>query len=48
VAGQLPHTGFIRQEDIPLKAFLDNRFGRVFAKPDTSTLHERLFEAPVF
>ncbi len=48
VAGQLPQIGFIRQEDIPLKAFLDNRFGRVFAKPETSVPHERLFEAPVF
>src|SRR5262249_28567683 len=48
LAAHLPHTGFIRQEDIPLKAFLDNRFGRVFAKPDTSAPHERLFKAPVF
>src|SRR5262249_11985600 len=48
VADHLPHTGFIRQEDIALKAFLDNRFGRVFAKPDTSALHGRLFKAPVF
>ena len=26
---QLPQSGFVRQEDIPLKAFLENRFGRV-------------------
>ena len=36
-AGQLPQQGFIRQEDIPLKVFLDNRFGRVYAKPETGT-----------
>ncbi|NML32306.1 saccharopine dehydrogenase family protein [Paraburkholderia antibiotica] len=28
--GKLPDRGFIRQEDIPLDAFLDNRFGKVF------------------
>ena len=33
-SGQLPQQGFIRQEDIPLKVFLDNRFGRVYAKPE--------------
>jgi saccharopine dehydrogenase-like NADP-dependent oxidoreductase len=36
---QLPQSGFLRQEDIPLKAFLENRFGRVFAKPETSVPH---------
>jgi len=29
--GSLPATGFIRQEDIPLHAFLANRFGRYYA-----------------
>lgn len=29
--GSLPTTGFIRQEDIPLPAFLANRFGRFYA-----------------
>ena len=29
--GALPRAGFVRQEDIPLAAFLENRFGRVFA-----------------
>jgi saccharopine dehydrogenase-like NADP-dependent oxidoreductase len=33
--GKLPTTGFIRQEDVPLKVFLANRFGRVYAKPET-------------
>jgi saccharopine dehydrogenase-like NADP-dependent oxidoreductase len=33
--GQLPTKGFIRQEDIPLKVFLANRFGKVYAKPET-------------
>lgn len=30
-SGDLPQTGFIRQEDIPLHAFLQNRFGRYYA-----------------
>jgi saccharopine dehydrogenase-like NADP-dependent oxidoreductase len=30
-SGALPQTGFIRQEDIPLEAFLANRFGRYYA-----------------
>ncbi|WP_293675908.1 saccharopine dehydrogenase C-terminal domain-containing protein [uncultured Phenylobacterium sp.] len=30
-AGDLPTEGFIRQEDIPLHAFLANRFGREYA-----------------
>ena len=29
---QLPQTGCIRQEEIPLKMFVANRFGKVFAK----------------
>ena len=29
--GTLPQAGFIRQEDIPLPAFLANRFGRFYA-----------------
>jgi saccharopine dehydrogenase-like NADP-dependent oxidoreductase len=29
--GQLPQAGFVRQEDIPLEAFLGNRFGRFYA-----------------
>ena len=33
--GQLPQSGFVRQEDIPLKVFLDNRFGQVYAKSET-------------
>ena len=39
--GQLPQNGFIRQEDIPLKVFLENRFGDVYAKPETSVRHQR-------
>ncbi|MEP7102466.1 MAG: saccharopine dehydrogenase C-terminal domain-containing protein, partial [Burkholderiales bacterium] len=30
-AGSLPQTGFVRQEEVPLAAFLANRFGRVYA-----------------
>jgi saccharopine dehydrogenase-like NADP-dependent oxidoreductase len=39
--GQLPQTGFVRQEDIPLKIFLENRFGRIFARPESGVPHER-------
>lgn len=35
-AGQLPQSGFIRQEDIPLSAFLGNRFGRYYAPEEMS------------
>ena len=31
-AGQLPQQGFLRQEDIPLPAFLANRFGQAYAQ----------------
>ena len=31
VEGELPQKGFCRQEDVPLKVFLANRFGRVYA-----------------
>src|SRR5271156_5053819 len=34
--GRLQQSGFIRQEDIPLRVFLENRFGRVYAKPETA------------
>ena len=30
-AGELPQRGFVRQEEVPLAAFLTNRFGRVYA-----------------
>ena len=29
--GRLPQQGFVRQEEVPLAAFLANRFGRVYA-----------------
>lgn len=32
--GDLPQQGFVRQEDIPLAAFLANRFGRAYARPE--------------
>jgi len=35
VQGAIPQSGFVRQEQIPLQAFLDNRFGRVYA-PNTA------------
>ena len=36
--GDLPAQGFIRQEDIPLHAFLANRFGRYYAQDDALPL----------
>ena len=36
--GRVPTRGFIRQEDIPLHAFLANRFGRHYA-PEVAVLH---------
>ncbi|MCT9000662.1 hypothetical protein NYR58_20005, partial [Chelativorans intermedius] len=33
--GSLPSRGFIRQENIPLASFLENRFGRYFANEST-------------
>lgn len=36
--GTLPQTGFIRQEDIALPAFLANRFGRYYAPQDATPL----------
>lgn len=36
--GQLPQAGFLRQEDIPLDLFLQNRFGRCYA---TDEAHAR-------
>jgi saccharopine dehydrogenase-like NADP-dependent oxidoreductase len=35
VTGELPLSGFVRQEDISLQVFLENRFGRVYAKQET-------------
>jgi len=32
--GKLPQSGFVKQEEIGLDAFLANRFGRAYARPD--------------
>lgn len=32
--GRLPQKGFVRQEEIPLAAFLANRFGRAYAREE--------------
>jgi saccharopine dehydrogenase-like NADP-dependent oxidoreductase len=37
-SGALPDSGFLRQEDIALDAFLSNRFGRTYAQPGISHL----------
>ena len=29
-SGALPQHGFVKQEEVPLVAFLGNRFGRVY------------------
>jgi saccharopine dehydrogenase-like NADP-dependent oxidoreductase len=34
--GALPSKGFVRQEDIPLERFLQNRFGRAYAQQELS------------
>ena len=39
--GQLPQRGFVRQEDIPLQVFLENRFGQVYAKPEAGVTQRR-------
>jgi saccharopine dehydrogenase-like NADP-dependent oxidoreductase len=31
--GKIRQRGFIRQEDLPLRMFLENRFGQVYARP---------------
>jgi saccharopine dehydrogenase-like NADP-dependent oxidoreductase len=38
-AGRLPQSGLIRQEDIPLRLFLENRFGQVYANQQPGTWH---------
>jgi len=35
--GSLPHAGLVKQEDIPLAAFLANRFGAVYRPDETGT-----------
>ena len=37
--GKIPQRGFIRQEDMPLQAFLENRFGQVYASPSQTLPH---------
>ena len=38
-AGEIPQAGLIRQEEIGLKAFLANRFGKVYAMPAPAAAH---------
>jgi saccharopine dehydrogenase-like NADP-dependent oxidoreductase len=40
-AGRLPPRGFVRHEDVALRLFVGNRFGRVFAKLDHPQDHDR-------
>jgi saccharopine dehydrogenase-like NADP-dependent oxidoreductase len=32
-SGKIRQRGFVRQEDVPLQTFLENRFGQIYAKP---------------
>jgi saccharopine dehydrogenase-like NADP-dependent oxidoreductase len=43
--GCLSQLGFIRQEEIPLNAFLENRFGQIYAKPGAGAVQHG-FGAP--
>ena len=36
-SGKLPARGFVRQEEVSLKAFLANRFGAAYAQPEAIT-----------
>jgi saccharopine dehydrogenase-like NADP-dependent oxidoreductase len=42
VAGEIRQRGFIRQEDVPLPAFLENRFGQVYAMPARTFPHAQV------
>jgi saccharopine dehydrogenase-like NADP-dependent oxidoreductase len=44
--GVLPSKGFVRQENVPLATFLDNRFGNVFAKASAPTVAQLTGAAP--
>ena len=33
--GRLPQRGFVRQEEMALADFLDNRFGRIYQQAET-------------
>lgn len=37
--GRLPQAGLIKQEEIPLQSFLDNRFGRAYVLPQEAAAH---------
>jgi saccharopine dehydrogenase-like NADP-dependent oxidoreductase len=41
-AGKIQQRGFIRQEDVPLQLFLENRFGKVYARPVQTLLQAQL------
>jgi hypothetical protein len=43
----LPQSGLVRQEDIRLADFLDNRFGRSYAGPETPTNAQATAAAPI-
>lgn len=46
-SAELPQSGFVRQEDIPLERFLANRFGAYFAMPPSAgDLHSEVAYRP--
>lgn len=47
IAGRLPPTGFVRQEQIDLPQFLDNRFGRYYNCPAATRFSPAINETPV-
>ena len=40
VVGQLPHRGFIRQEQVDFDTFIANRFGKHYDSPGSTRLHD--------
>jgi len=44
-AGKMQPHGFIRQEDVPLQLFLENRFGKVYARPGQTLLPAQVARA---
>ncbi len=45
--GALPARGFVRQEEIALELFLDNRFGRHYASPEDAERPAKAVAAPM-
>src|SRR5208283_2108471 len=46
VAGRLPATGFVKQEEIDFDQFIHNRFGRYYASPSSTRFSQVVTETP--